>query len=59
MLETNQKTNAQSDGNPMQHPEEQPSGMDGTPKFGRLLILLAFAMLLVVALTFGSLAYYT
>lgn len=45
--------------NPMQHPEEQPSGSDGTPKFGRLLLVLAFGVLMVVALTFGSLAYYT
>lgn len=44
--------------NPMQHPDEQPSGADGTPKFGRLLLVLAFAVLLVVLLTFGSEAYY-
>jgi len=35
-----------------------PSG-DGTPKFGRLLIVLVLAMLMVVALTFGSEAYFT
>lgn len=45
--------------NPTQHPEEQQSDADGTPKFGRLLILLGFGVLMVVALTFGSLAYYT
>ncbi len=45
--------------NPMQHPEEQPTGSDGTPKFGRLLLVLAFGVLMVVVLTFGSLAYYT
>jgi len=45
--------------NPMQHPEEQPSGTDGYPKFGRLLLVLAASVLIVVALTFGSLAYYT
>jgi len=45
--------------NPMQHPEEQPSGTDGDPKFGRLLLVLAASVLIVVALTFGSLAYYT
>ncbi|EKU83248.1 hypothetical protein ABIB42_003049 [Massilia sp. UYP32] len=39
-------------------PSAQPSG-DGAPKFGRLLIVLALAMLLVVALTFGSEAYFT
>ena len=31
---------------------------NGAPKFGRLLIGLAFALVLVVALTFGSEAYY-
>lgn len=31
----------------------------GDPKFGRLLIVLAFVVAIVVALTFGSLAYYT
>jgi hypothetical protein len=45
--------------NPMQHPEEQPSGVDDSPKFGRLLIVLALAVLLVVALTFGAEAYYS
>jgi len=49
----------ESDNNPMQHPEEQPSGTDGTPKFGRLLVVLAFSILIVVLLTFGSEAYYT
>lgn len=44
--------------NPMQHPAEQPSGTDGAPKFGRLLVVLAFAVLLVVLLTYGSEAYY-
>lgn len=49
----------ESDNNPMQHPDEQPVGADGNPKFGRLLIVLAFGVLIVVGLTFGSLAYYT
>ena len=31
---------------------------NGTPKFGRLLMVLAFALVLVVALTFGSEAYF-
>ena len=39
-------------------PSAPPSG-DGTPKFGRLLVVLALAMLAVVALTFGSEAYFT
>ena len=31
---------------------------NGTPKWGRLLFVLAFALVLVVALTFGSEAYF-
>ncbi len=31
----------------------------GTPKFGRLLVVLALAILLVVAITFGSEAYFS
>jgi hypothetical protein len=31
---------------------------DGVPKFGKLLIVLAFAVAIVVALTYGSMAYY-
>jgi hypothetical protein len=41
-----------------QAPEEPPVD-DGSPKFGRLLLLLAFGVAIVVALTFGSQAYYT
>ena len=32
---------------------------DGNPKFGRLLIVLVLAVLLVVAITIGSEAYFT
>jgi len=32
---------------------------DGAPKFGRLLIVLAFALVLIVAITFGSEAYFS
>jgi len=39
--------------------EESSSISDGNPKFGRLLLLLAFGVAIVVALTFGSQAYYT
>jgi len=39
-------------------PAAQPSH-DGAPRFGRLLIVLVLAMLVVVALTFGSEAYFT
>jgi len=45
--------------NPMQHPEEQPSGVDGSPKFGRLLIVLILAVLVIVAVTFGSEAFFS
>ncbi len=45
--------------NPMKHPEEQPAGGDGSPKFGRLLVVLILAVLLIVAITFGSEAYFS
>jgi hypothetical protein len=45
--------------NPMKHPVEQPTGSDGTPKFGRLLIVLVIAVLLIVAITFVSEALYS
>jgi hypothetical protein len=45
--------------NPMGHPEEQPAGTDGSPKFGRLLIVLAIAVILIVIVTFGSEAYFS
>lgn len=32
---------------------------EGSPKFGRLLIVLVLAVLLVVAITFASEAYYS
>jgi hypothetical protein len=38
----------------------QPEKSDaGSPKFGRLLIVLVFAVLLIVAITFGSEAYFS
>lgn len=45
--------------NPMDHPPEQPAGGDGNPRFGRLLLVLLAAVLLIVALTFGSEAYFS
>jgi hypothetical protein len=45
--------------NPMQHPDEQPIGTDGTPKFGRLLIVLGAAVMLIVAITIISEWLYT
>ena len=44
---------------PMQHPEEQPSGSDDTPRFGRLLIVLVLAVIFVGFITLASEAYYT
>jgi hypothetical protein len=44
---------------PMNHPPEQPSGTDDTPKFGRLLLVLAAAVMLIVAITFASEALYS
>jgi len=32
---------------------------DGSPKFGRLLIVLVLAVLLIIAITFGSEAYFS
>ncbi|WP_199724831.1 hypothetical protein [Noviherbaspirillum saxi] len=45
--------------NPMNHPDEQPTGAEGTPKFGRLLLVLIGAVLLVVAITLASEAMYS
>jgi hypothetical protein len=45
--------------NPMHHPEEQPTGSDGTPKFGRLLLALVGAVLLILAITLVSEAIYS
>lgn len=39
--------------------QQQPDEDDGHPKFGRLLIVLVLAVLLVVAITFLSEAYYS
>jgi hypothetical protein len=47
------------DDNPMKHPAEQPTGSEDTPKFGRLLIVLVIAVLLIVAITFVSEALYS
>ena len=46
--------------NPMEHPDEQqPDGSDGSPKFGRLLIVLVIAVMMIVGITFGSQAYFS
>lgn len=38
---------------------EQPAEGDGSPRFGRLLVVLICAVLLIVAITFGSEAYFS
>lgn len=49
----------QDHSNPMNHPEEQPSGSDGSPKFGRLLIVLVLAVIMMGVLTFVSEKYFS
>lgn len=44
--------------NPLQDPEQPAVGIDGTPKFGRLLIVLVGVVLLIVGITFASVRYY-
>eukprot|EP01037_Dinobryon_pediforme_P021734 gene21734-22685_t len=39
--------------------DKQPASEDDSPKFGRLLIVLMLTVLLIVAITFGSQAYYS
>ncbi len=46
-------------GSPMNHPPEQPTGTDDAPKFGRLLLVLAAAVMLIVAITLASEALYS
>lgn len=41
----------------MSGPENDNGEPDGSPKFGRLLIVLVLAVLLIVAITFASEAY--
>jgi hypothetical protein len=45
--------------NPMHHPDEQPAGSDDVPKFGRLLLILAAAVLIIVGVTLASEALYS
>jgi hypothetical protein len=40
-------------------PEKKPSDENNRPKFGRLLLVLLFAVTLIVVITFASEAYYT
>lgn len=43
----------------MQPAEQNLDEADGTPKFGRLLLVLISAVLLIVAITFATEAYYS
>jgi hypothetical protein len=45
--------------NPMHHPDEPPTGTDAAPKFGRLLLVLFLAVILIVVITFASEAFYS
>jgi hypothetical protein len=45
--------------NPIDHPAEQPIGTDDSPKFGRLLLVLLGAVLLIVAITFIAESFYS
>ena len=47
------------DDNPMDHPHEQPAGSDGVPHFGRLLIILLAAVVMIGVLTCVAEAYYS
>jgi hypothetical protein len=43
---------------PLQHPEEQPVAGNGEPRFGRLLIVLACALAVIIGITFASAAWF-
>lgn len=43
----------------MNHPAEQPGGSEGSPKFGRLLLVLGGAVLLIIGITIASEALYS
>ncbi len=40
--------------NPMQHPDEQPYGSEQGPQFGKLLIVLGIAVVLIGLITWAS-----
>jgi hypothetical protein len=46
-----------SGASPLQHPEEQPVA-GGEPRFGRLLIVLACALAVIIGITFASAAWF-
>lgn len=40
--------------NPMQHPDEQPYGSEKGPQFGKLLVVLCLAVVLIGVITWAS-----
>jgi hypothetical protein len=44
--------------NPMSHPEAPTTGVEGSPKFGRLLIVLILTVISLGLLTWAMEAYY-
>jgi hypothetical protein len=54
-----EKPNKQEPDNPMEHPEEQPASTGDVPHFGRLLIVLVLAVILIGAITLASEAYFS
>ncbi|KAF3999624.1 hypothetical protein [Glaciimonas immobilis] len=57
--DSNVDNNTADEDNPMGHPEEQPTGTDGTPKFGRLLIVLILMVIVIGFITFASEWFYS
>jgi hypothetical protein len=45
--------------NPMHHPEEPLTGSGDSPRFGRLVIVLVFAVALIGMITFATEAYFS
>lgn len=45
--------------NPSQHPQQPADGDNGSPKFGRLLIVLVLAVVLIGLITFASEAFFS
>jgi hypothetical protein len=45
--------------NPMHHPEEPSADTDDSPRFGRLLIILVLAVMLIGIITVASETYFS
>jgi hypothetical protein len=57
--ETQNNPHKQASDNPMDHPEEQPAGTEAPFRFGRLLLFLAGAVLLIGVIAIASEAYFS